>query len=523
MYWEKKTIEYKDVVIYCRVSSKKQVREGNGLDSQEAKCRTWCKSKNLNVLKVFREEGISGGKKDRPALMEMFSFLAEISRKKIRSIVLVEDLSRWSRETVNHFELKRVIVELGHMLQSVNMHLEDTEYSEFMETITASVGQLHRKQNAKRAKSCMVEQAKLGYWIMTPPTGYLAKRINGKIYCYRNEPTATYVQNALEGFADGRFLTQKDIYDYLKRCELIGYHGKPINVTLDFVKNMLTNEKYTGYFSYENWNIPYQKWAMDEIISRETYQKIQDKLNGKKNALKPRKYNMNDEDFPLRRWLKCAVCGHDLTGSKARSRSGTRHPYYHCHNKECPKYGKGIRQHDLHEDFTNLLSSFTPPSGIINLANAIIQDKISTESKQQKEDIKSKQKEIKKKQEEKQKCFELLLNSSREPEIANMCKAKITELEQEIKQLSDETDNKENLLTQSLAKKIEETLEFIKRPALVWKVGNYKQRRAVLNLCFAEPISYDNDKKFGTPKFSSIFSVFNNFSSENTNWWSWSY
>ena len=70
----KKAIKYKDVVIYCRVSSQKQVREGNGLDSQEAKCRTWCKSRNLNVLRVVREEGISGGKKDRPVLMSMFSF-----------------------------------------------------------------------------------------------------------------------------------------------------------------------------------------------------------------------------------------------------------------------------------------------------------------------------------------------------------------------------------------------------------------------------------------------------------------
>ena len=65
LYGKQKKTEYKDVIIYCRVSSQKQVREGNGLDSQEAKCRTWCKSRNLNVLRVFKEEGISGGRKDR--------------------------------------------------------------------------------------------------------------------------------------------------------------------------------------------------------------------------------------------------------------------------------------------------------------------------------------------------------------------------------------------------------------------------------------------------------------------------
>lgn len=77
-------LKYSSVVIYCRVSSQKQVREGNGLDSQEAKCRTWCRSRNLDVLKVFREEGISGGKEDRPALADMFSFLEEVSKKKYK-------------------------------------------------------------------------------------------------------------------------------------------------------------------------------------------------------------------------------------------------------------------------------------------------------------------------------------------------------------------------------------------------------------------------------------------------------
>ncbi len=373
--------------------------------------------------------------------------------------------------------------------------------------------------NEKRTKSCMLEQAKQGFWIMTPPTGYKTKRVGGKIHCCRDEPTATYIQNALEGFADNRFLNQKDVYNYLKRYKLIGYHGKPVSVTLGFVKNMLTNEKYTGYFPYENWDVPYQKWAMDEIISREIFQKIQDKLKGKKSVLKPRKYNMDDEDFPFRRWLRCDACGRNLTGSNSKNRSGKRYSYYHCHNKECSNYGKSIRQHDLHTDFERLLNSITPPSGLVNLANAIIQNKINSESKQWKEDMKSRQEDIKKKQAEKQKCFNLLLNSSDEPEITKMCKSKIVELDAEISRLSDAKEKKEISFTESTAKKLERTLEFVRNPTLIWKVGNYKQRRAVLNLCFSEPISYDKDKKFGTPKLSSIFKVFNSFSIENTEWW----
>lgn len=228
---------------------------------------------------------------------------------------------------------------------------------------------------------------------------------------------------------------------------------------------------------------------------------------------------MNDEDFPFRRWLRCDACGHDLTGSKSKNRSGKRYPYYHCHNKECFNYGKGIRQHDLHSNFECLLNSVTPSSGIVNLANAIIQEKINSEFKQRKDDVKTKQEEIKNKQTEEQKCFKILLDSSDEPEITKMCKSKIVELDAEIKELSEAKDKAEISITKSIAEKIENTLEFVKNLTLVWKVGNYKQRRAVLNLCFSEPISYDREKKFGAPKLSSIFNVFNKFSSGNTEWW----
>ena len=100
-----------------------------------------------------------------------------------------------------------------------------------------------------------------------------------------------------------------------------------------------------------------------------------------------------------------------------------------------------------------------------------------------------------------------------------MCKSKIGELDAEISRLSDAKEKEEISIADSTAKKIERTLEFVKHPASIWKIGSYKQRRAVLNLCFSEPISYDKDKKFGTPKLSSIFNVFNSFSSKNTEWW----
>ena len=43
-------------VIYCRVSSTKQTVRGDGLGSQETRCREFAKYKNYEVVEVFRDD-----------------------------------------------------------------------------------------------------------------------------------------------------------------------------------------------------------------------------------------------------------------------------------------------------------------------------------------------------------------------------------------------------------------------------------------------------------------------------------
>ena len=64
-------------VIYCRVSSSKQVREGHGLEGQEKRCYDYAVSKGYSVVDVFREEGISGAVTNRPAMRRLLEFLEE--------------------------------------------------------------------------------------------------------------------------------------------------------------------------------------------------------------------------------------------------------------------------------------------------------------------------------------------------------------------------------------------------------------------------------------------------------------
>lgn len=59
------TNDKKRAVIYCRVSTKEQVEEGNSLVSQEKICRDYANKHNYEIVRVFIEQGESAKNADR--------------------------------------------------------------------------------------------------------------------------------------------------------------------------------------------------------------------------------------------------------------------------------------------------------------------------------------------------------------------------------------------------------------------------------------------------------------------------
>jgi len=51
-----------NVVGYIRVSTQGQARDGYSLKYQEEEIKAYCKEQGLNLIHIFRDEGISGAK-----------------------------------------------------------------------------------------------------------------------------------------------------------------------------------------------------------------------------------------------------------------------------------------------------------------------------------------------------------------------------------------------------------------------------------------------------------------------------
>src|SRR5438105_3151422 len=96
-------IKNMNALIYCRVSSERQVREGHGLDSQEKRCRDFATSKGYQIIKTFPDQGISGGLFERPAMKELISYLDTHPSEKF--VIIFDDLSRFARDVKIHIQL----------------------------------------------------------------------------------------------------------------------------------------------------------------------------------------------------------------------------------------------------------------------------------------------------------------------------------------------------------------------------------------------------------------------------------
>lgn len=100
---------------YLRVSGKGQV-DGDGFERQLLACQKYADANAVEIVEVFREEGVSGTKEldNRPALSELFAALEENGVKTI----IIEKLDRLARDLMVSETIMADIQRSGYTLIS---------------------------------------------------------------------------------------------------------------------------------------------------------------------------------------------------------------------------------------------------------------------------------------------------------------------------------------------------------------------------------------------------------------------
>ncbi len=258
-------------IIYARVSSTKQKTVGAGLSSQTTRCQDFARMKGYEVVEVFTDD-VSGGLTDRPGMKAALAFMRKHRNDGIR--FLIDDVSRLARSMEAHLELRRAISSAGGTLESPSVEFGEDSDSILVENLLASVSQHQRQKNAEQTTNRMKARVQSGYCILArPPVGFTYKRVpgHGKVL-QRDEPTASIVQQAIEGFASGHFGSQAEVMRFLQNNPLFP-RGKSGKVPHERVNQILNQCLYAGYVEAPSWGIARRKGQHEGIVSPQTFAK----------------------------------------------------------------------------------------------------------------------------------------------------------------------------------------------------------------------------------------------------------
>ncbi|QFT34336.1 hypothetical protein FIV00_27820 [Labrenzia sp. THAF82] len=480
-------------VIYTRVSSKAQLKKGDGLASQEQRCREFAAYKGHEVAEVFRDEGVSGGIVDRPAIKAMLTWLRK--NRGQEPVVLIDDISRIARGIEAHWKLRTAIGSVGAKLESPSIEFGDDSDSQLVENMLASVSQHQRQKNGEQVVNRMKAQLLNGYFTFWVPTGLRYDRVKGHsgIFVVRDKPDASLIQEALEGFATGRFETQADVKRFLEPHPIFARDCNG-EIHPQRIANLLTNKIYAGYYEYKPWNVPLTKGKHEPLISWETFQRIQDRLN--EGAIVRGKAD-HENEFPLKGFVTCGCCGRSLTAYYAKGRN-KRYPYYECFNKDCDERRKSIRKDQIEGEFESLVQSMRPRSGIMSTIAVMFRTIWN-----------SRNAEFEAKRAEQRKALtgvSAKISWLTDRLIETTSESLIRNYEAQLEQLETE----KALLAENLAKKPDRdkdfdanfraAMNFLANPWKLWDSNNQIHRKTLLKLVFAEPLPYVRNQGFRIAK-----------------------
>jgi site-specific DNA recombinase len=491
---------HRKAVIYARVSSTKQVKEGDGIASQITRCRVYAEQHGCNVVETFTDD-MSGSVLSRPGMKAMIAFLKR--QKADQVVVIIDDISRLARSLETHLALRVAIKNAGGLLESPSIEFGDSSDSILVENLLASVSQHQRQKNGEQTKNRMVARMMNGYWSFRAPVGLKYVRVNGHgKLLHRDEPIASVIQQAYEGFASGRFAGMAEIMRFLQ-SQPAWPAAMRKTLTIERVAELMSRPLYAGYIHAPEWGIVMQRGKHQAIISLATYQEVQDIIRGKSRVFTRKDVN---EDFPLRGYVTCADCGTAYTACWSKGRSA-RHPYYLCQSKGCVSRGKSVRRDLLESQFDAMLRTLRPTPELFDLASEMFRDLWNARMDSEQSDAKHMRSEVIRIERQIEQLVDRIVASD-VSSIATAFENRVRSLEIEKAALAE----KIALCGRSAADfdtTYRTAMEFLENPYRLWVSNNLADKRTVLKLAFAEPIAYARNEGFRTAEAAIPFKIFN--------------
>ena len=487
---KKQQVNRTNAVIYCRVSTEEQA-QNLSIPVQEQRAVAHCAHYGWRVVKVFRDMGVSAKTIEREEFKQMLRYCSDPVNGV--GFVVVNDLSRFSRNTNDLTATRAQLLAAGVVLRSVCETIDETSTGNFMTTIFAAVHQLDNERKSERTRAGMQAAAAMGRWPHKAPIGYLNERPSDGGPNVVPDPTrSAFIKKAFEMAATGLH-SKAEILRVITNLGLKTVHGKPLS--MQTFQKVLVNRFYTGWMVFADQGAPI-RGSHIPLINQELFDQVQDVLAGRRPNLTG--YQRHREEFPLRVFVRCGKCGTPLTGSFSTGRKN-KYPYYRC-RENCEAVTANPDK--LHAEFIGWLECMAPKPDSMEA----IKGAIRNVWKQRQADADALRAVLKRKVE--------LLESRKATLVDRWLDGKVSQAiyDESIGRLTSEVEGVRGELrvTELENLEIEKVLGFaeriILRPARLWVESSIKQKQRLQQTLFPGGIEFDG-RKFGTASTPLFFSL----------------
>ena len=304
-----------NIAAYCRVSTEK-TDQLNSLEAQKEFFSEYTKRTGDTLVRLYADEGISGTKiKNRKEFLRMMSD----AEKGLFDMVVVKDISRFARNTVDLLQNVRKLKSLGIETQFLTANMTSMGNSEFVLTIFGALAQEESANTSKRVKFGKKMNAEKGR-VPNIVYGY-DKTIGDYFNLTINKEEAETVKKIYYWYTE-------EGYGAAKIANLLNEQGSRTKRNCKWSQNaicrILNNELYTGriingkqevsdFLTGQRRDKDETEWLVVErpelrIIEDETFELVQEIMRSRHDA-----FNMSHErqsnKYLFSTVIKCKECG----------------------------------------------------------------------------------------------------------------------------------------------------------------------------------------------------------------------
>jgi site-specific DNA recombinase len=333
----------KKALLYARVSSKEQEKEGFSIPAQLKLMEEYAAKNELQIVGEFTdsETAKKAGRTNFLAMIERLKKSPDIK------VILVEKTDRLTRNFQDYVLIDELIQKLDievHMVKEGEVLSQQAKsHTKLIHGIKVVLAKNFIDNLSEETSKGMSEKAAQGNWPSKAPYGY---RNNTQTRLVEVDPEKSqYVKRAFELYATGEYSLKR----LINKLHEEGFIFRPSTPkpSLSNIHHILTNIFYTGRFVFKGIE---RVGHHPPLVTATTFKTVQTIL---KQGNKP---NYAKHHAAYSNLITCGYCGCSIT---ADIKQNGRYVYYRCtHYKEkCPD--GYVREEVLKEQFNEMVKSLT--------------------------------------------------------------------------------------------------------------------------------------------------------------------